>query len=100
MWVPYWAPMSHPLFFRVRMNPHKRQSSHLQLYTLLHTRKLYTLNSYAKMFTVEDSIFPNTWIQFSNPKLNYHKKSQLVTFTSAKLNERKQSLCNILLNYN
>ena len=54
---------------RVRMNPHKLQSSHLQLYTLLHTRKLYTLNSYAKMFTVEDSIFPNTWIQFSNPKL-------------------------------
>ena len=42
----------------------------LQLYTLLHTRKLYTLNSYGKMFTVEDSIFPNTWIQFSNPKLN------------------------------
>ena len=37
--------------------------------------------------------FPNTWIQFSNPKLNYHKKSQLVTFTSAKLNERKQSHC-------
>ena len=33
-------------------------------------RKLYTLNTYAKMFTVEDSIFPNTWIQFSNPELN------------------------------
>ena len=32
-------------------------------------RKLYTLNTYAKMFTVEDSIFPNTWIQFSNPEL-------------------------------
>ena len=47
------------------------------------------------MFTVEDSIFPNTWIQFSNPKLNIKKKkkSQLVTFTSAKLNERKQSHC-------
>ena len=54
------------------------------------------------MFTVEDSIFPNSWIQFSNPKLNYHKKkkSQLVTFTSAKLNERKQVTVNILLNYN
>ena len=45
------------------------------------------------MFTVEDSIFPNTWIQFSNPKLNLHKKSQLVTCTSAILNERKQSHC-------
>ena len=42
------------------------------------------------MFTVEDSIFPNTWIQFSNPELNYYKKSQLVTFTSAMLNVRKQ----------
>ena len=52
------------------------------------------------MFTIEDSIFPNTWIQFSNPKLNNHKKSQLVTLTSAMSNERKQSLCNILLNYN
>ena len=42
------------------------------------------------MFTVEDSIFPNTWIQFSNPELNKYKKSQLVTFTSAMLNVRKQ----------
>ena len=44
------------------------------------------------MFTIEDSIFPNTWIQFSNPKLNNHKKkkkNQLVTITSAMLNERK-----------
>ena len=38
---------------------------------------LYTLNSYAKMFTIEDSIFPNTWIQFSNPKLNNHKKKSV-----------------------
>ena len=45
------------------------------------------------MFTVEDNIFPNTWIQFSNPKLKQRKKSQLVTFTSAKLNERKLSHC-------
>ena len=46
------------------------------------------------MFTVEDSIFPNTWIQFSNPELNkYKKKSQLVTFTSAMLNVRKQGHC-------
>ena len=44
------------------------------------------------MFTVEDNIFPNTWIQFSNPKLK-QKKSQLVTFTSVKLNERKLSHC-------
>ena len=43
------------------------------------------------MFTVEDNIFQNTWIQFSNPKLK--QKSQLVTFTSAKLNERKLSHC-------
>ena len=28
------------------------------------------------------------------------KKSQLVTMTSAMLNERKQSLCDSLLNYN
>ena len=28
------------------------------------------------------------------------KKSQLVTITSAMLNERKQSLCDSLLNYN
>ena len=41
------------------------------------------------MFTIDDSIFPNTWIQFSNPKLNNHKKSQLVTITSAMLNEKK-----------
>ena len=41
------------------------------------------------MFTIEDSIFPNTWTQFSNQKLNNHKKSQLVTITSAMLNERK-----------
>ena len=41
------------------------------------------------MFTIEDSTFPNTWIQFSDPKLNNHKKSQLVTITSAMLNERK-----------
>ena len=33
-------------------------------------------------------------------KFNYHKKSQLVTITSAMLNERKQSLCDSLLNYN
>ena len=46
-----------------------------------------------KMFIIEDSIFPNTWIQFSNPKLNNHKKSQLVTIISAMLNERKQSHC-------
>ena len=47
------------------------------------------------MFTVEDNIFPNTWIQFSSPKLKQKSKikSQLVTFTSAKLNERKQSHC-------
>ena len=33
-------------------------------------KKTIHLNSYAKMFTVdEDNIFPNTWIQFSNPKL-------------------------------
>ena len=38
--------------------------------------------------------------QFSNPKFNYHKKSQLVTITSAMLNERKQNLCDSLLNYN
>ena len=42
------------------------------------------------MFKVEDSIFLNTWIQFSNPELNLYKKSQLVTFTSAMLNVRKQ----------
>ena len=44
-----------------------------QSFTILYFityRKLYTLNTYAKMFTVEDSIFPNTWIQFSNPELN------------------------------
>ena len=58
------------------------------------------MNSYAKMFTINDSIFPNTWTQFSNPKFNYHKKSQLVTITSAMSNERKQSLCDSLLNYN
>ena len=50
---------------------------------LLHTGNLYTLNSYANMFTINDSIFPNTWTQFSNPKFNYYKKSQLVTITSA-----------------
>ena len=48
------------------------------------------------MFTVEDNIFPNTWIQFSNPKLK-QKKSQLVTFTSVKLNERKLSHCKYLI---
>ena len=41
------------------------------------------------MFTIEDSISPNTWIQFSNPKLTFIKKSQLVIITSAMLNERK-----------
>ena len=41
------------------------------------------------MFTIEDITFPNTWIQFSDPKLNNHKKNQLVTITSAMLNERK-----------
>ena len=56
--------------FESKDEPTQMTSSHLQLYAFLHTRKLYTLNSYAKMFTVEDSIFPNTWIQFSNPKLN------------------------------
>ena len=35
------------------------------------------------MFTDNDSIFPDTWNQFSNPKFNYHKKSQLVTNISA-----------------
>ena len=42
------------------------------------------------MFTVNDSIFPNTWIQFSNPELNYYKKSQLVTFHICKYVKIKQ----------
>ena len=56
--------------FESKDEPTQMTKQSLQLYTLLHTRKLYTLNSYANMFTVVDSIFPNTWIQFSNPKLN------------------------------
>ena len=54
--------------FRVRMNPHKWQSSHLQLYTLLHSRKLYTLNSFAKMFTIDDNIFQSLGYSSVNPK--------------------------------
>ena len=42
------------------------------------------------MFTVDDSIFPNTWIQFSNPELNLYKKSQLVTFHICKYVKIKQ----------
>ena len=64
-----YIPLCHIHCFESKDEPTQMTSSRLQLYTLLHTRKLYTLNSYAKMFTVEDSIFPNTWIQFSNPKL-------------------------------
>ena len=47
--------------FESKDEPTQMTKQSLQLYTLLHTRKLYTLNSYAKMLTVEDSIFPNTW---------------------------------------
>ena len=58
---------------RVRIYPQKWQSSHLQLYTLLHSRKLYTLNSFAKMFTVEDNIFQT--LGYSSVTQNLNKKS-------------------------
>ena len=45
----------------------------IQLYTLLHSRKLYTLKSFAEMFTVEDNIFQTLGYSSVNPKLN--KKS-------------------------
>ena len=41
--------------------------------TLLHSRKLYTLNSYAKMFTVEDNIFQT--LGYSSVTQNLNKKS-------------------------
>ena len=50
------------------------------------------------MFTVEDNIFQT--LGHSSVTQNLNKKSQLVTFTSVKLNERKLSHCNILFNYN
>ena len=54
--------------FRVRMYPHKWQNSHLQLYTLLHSETLYTLKSFAEMFTIEDNIFQSLGYSSSNPK--------------------------------
>ena len=56
-------------------------------------------NSYAKMFTVNDSIFQTPGHSSVTQNLTIIKKSQLVTITSAMLNERKQSLCDSLLNY-
>ena len=49
-------------------------------------RKLYTLKSFTEMFTMVDNIFHALGYSSSNPKLKHNKKSQLVTFTSAKLN--------------
>ena len=49
-------------------------------------RKLYTLKSFAEMFTIEDNIFHSLGYSSSNPKLKTKIKSQLVTFTSVKLN--------------
>ena len=50
------------------------------------SRKLYTLKSFTEMFTMIDYIFHTLGYSSSNPELNITKKSQLVTFTSAKLN--------------
>ena len=43
--------------------------------------------------------FQTPGISSVTQNLTIIKKSQLVTIISAILNERKQSLCNILLNY-
>ena len=64
--------------------------------------RLYMLKSFTEMFTIMRLNFPYTWLQFINPELKYNKKSQLVTFTSAKLNWRNLKslqLFNIVLEY-
>ena len=56
--------------FESKDDPTQMTKAVIYNYILYYIQKTIHSNSYAKMFTVEDSIFPNTWIQFSNPELN------------------------------